>query len=155
LTDPLADLRQAKVVLECLSRLTAEGRLDDQQQNLARLVRARESPELQQAALECALHVKRANDLLVADTVNTLVSRETPLGLRVAAARAAGHLLTHYGAHDSSPFDPHRAYRTLEHLAMQQHPPALADALREALSIASRRATGGPPKTSDRPEVAE
>ena len=56
--------------------------------------------------------------------------------LRVAAARAIGHLLSCYAPNGSSQFDLRRAYQTLLHVAAREQPPPLADALQEALKQA-------------------
>ena len=136
MSDVFGDLRDWRAALSTLGLLSAQGRLDGHQPALARLVRCRENPRLQLAALECALQIGSASDLLVADTLNILVSRETPLTIRVTAARAAGHLLSRYAPSRSSPFDPRRAYQTLGHVAAREQPPPLADALQAALDQA-------------------
>jgi hypothetical protein len=135
-SDVFGDLQEWGEVLTALDRLTEEGRLDEHQHELARLVRYRDNWRLQEAALHCALKVGCSCDLLLADTLNALVSRETPLTLRVTAAQATGHLLSCYDYNDRSPFDVQRAFQTLEQVAAQHQPPILADALREALDKA-------------------
>jgi hypothetical protein len=47
------------------------------------------------------------------------------------------------------------APRTLQHVASQPHPPALALALEGALRKAGRPVTAVPPPSSDQPEAAE
>jgi hypothetical protein len=136
MSDVFGDLREWGDVLTTLQQLTDQGRLDDHQHGLARLVRFRDNWRLQEAALECALKVECSCDLLLADTLNALVCRDTPLMLRITAARATGHLLACYSDDGQSPFDVYRAYQTLEQVAAQPQPPILADALREALDKA-------------------
>ena len=143
MSDVFGDLRDWRAVLSTLDALSAEGRLDGNQQALARLVRCRKNPRLQLAALECALKISTASDLLVADALNILVCRETSLAIRVAAARAAGHLLSCYAPPNFSRFDLRRAYQTLGHVAAREHPPPLADALQEALDQAKPHIVGG------------
>jgi hypothetical protein len=131
-SDVFGDLREWGGALAVLERLREEGRLDDHQDGLARLIRF-QNWQLQKAALECALEVSESRDLLIADTLNALASRETSLELRILAAEALGHLLSCYGSEESSPFDVHRAYETLAYMAGQCHPPVLAEALQEAV----------------------
>ena len=143
MSDVFGDLRDWRGVLSTLDHLRAYGHLDRHQDGLARLVRCRENPRLQMAALECSLLIGASSDLLVADTLNTLACRESALELRVTAARATGHLLSCYAANGSSRFDLRRAYQTLLHVAAREQPPPLADALQEALKQAKPRIVGG------------
>jgi len=138
--DVFGDLREWARVLATLDDLRVEGELGDHQQGLARLVRYPGNWRLQEAALTCALEIDCSCDHLIADTVNALVCRDTPLRSRVMAAHAAGHLLSCYPGDDQSHFDPKRAYETLEHLAAQPQPPILADALAQALRRARPQA---------------
>lgn len=133
MSDVFGDLQEWGAALATLERLREEGRLDEHQQGLARLVRFQRNWRLREAALECALEIESASDLLIADALNTLVCRDTPLALRVTAAQATGHLLSCYSPDGRSPFDAERAYETMEQVARQQQPPILADALQDAL----------------------
>jgi hypothetical protein len=149
-SDIFGDLREWGVALTTLEQLRDEGRLDEHQQGLARLIRF-QNWQLQGAALECALEIGESCDLLIADTLNALVCRETPLELRIKAAHAVGHLLSCYNSEDCSPFDVHRACETLAHVAERHHPPILAEALQEALERA--QPGGGTDRTEPRDEA--
>lgn len=143
MSDLFGDLQDWRGVLSTLDHLSADGQLDGHQDGLARLVRYRENPRLQLAALECALEVGASSDLLVADTLNAVVCQESSLRLRVAAARATGHLLSRYAPTAFSRFDPQRAFQTLQHVAAREQPPPLAAALQEALNQAKPHIVGG------------
>ncbi len=144
MADVFGDLEDRAAVLATLDRLREDSQLYDHQLGLSRLVRYREDRNLQEAALQSALEIRIASELLVAEALNALVSKETPLSLRIAAARAAGHLLARYKPNLRSRMDPQRAYETLEHVAAQRQPPSLADSLREALEAARPAMTSGP-----------
>jgi hypothetical protein len=142
-SDVFGDLQNWRGVLSTLDDLSADGRLDGHQDGLARLVRCRENPRLQMAAVESALQIGTSFDLLVADTLNAVACRESSLALRVAAARATGHLLSHYAPSGFSQFDLQRAFQTLQHMAAREQPPPLAQALQEALDQARPHIVGG------------
>jgi hypothetical protein len=143
MSDVFGDLQDWRGVLSTLDHLRAAGRLDGHQDGLARLVRYRENPRLQLAALECALEIGASSDLLVADTLNAVACRESSLALRAAAARATGHLLSHYAPSGFSQFDLQRAFQTLQHVAAREQPPPLAQALQEAVDQAKPHIVGG------------
>ena len=143
MSDVFGDLRDWRGVLSTLDHLRADGQLDRHQDGLARLVRCCENPRLQLAAVESALQIGASSDLLVADTLNAVACRESSLALRVAAARATGHLLSHYAPSGFSQFDLQRAFQTLQHVAAREQPPPLAQALQEALNQAKPHIVGG------------
>jgi hypothetical protein len=126
MSDVFGDLRDWRGVLATLDHLRADGQLDRHQDGLARLVRCRENPRLQLAAVESALQIGASSDLLVADTLNAVACRESSLA-------PSGF----------SQFDLQRAFQTLQHVAAREQPPPLAQALQEALNQAKPRIVGG------------
>lgn len=143
----LDDLDDWGEVLADLARLRQDGLLDDHQPQLARLARYRDNWRLQAEALKCAVLIKRADDLLVADALNALVDPELTVEVRVLAARALGHLVPRCPTGDPTRLDLRGVLRTMSVLAEGPCNPILRDEIIIALEEAER------PTGLDTPEL--
>lgn len=130
--DIFGDLQEWDRVLRQLEELREVGSLDEHQHGLARLIRQRDNWRLREAALESALEVQVASDVLVADTLNSLVDTQTPLRLRIKAAQALGHLGPRV-PDNGSIYDMGRVRETMEQLIARPQPPILTEAVVQAL----------------------
>lgn len=142
-TDVFGDLQEWGQVLVTLDKIKTSRTLDDHQHGLARLVRYKGNWRLQGAALRCAAEVSCPSDILIADTLNTMVSGETPLPLRILAADALGSLVPKYTADGNSEFDIERVRETMQAVADRPQAPIFAQALEQALAGTASQATEG------------
>jgi hypothetical protein len=155
-SDVFGDLTETREVLEVIEHLRASRSLDEHQYGLARVLRYKVEPQLQEAALDCACLIGAASDVLIADTLDMLVSTEVPLMLRVKACRALGHLVPRYQTTMSSEYDVSRVYQTMRDLAALPQPPILGGALLltlDQLALQMRRAISARPTAADIPSA--
>lgn len=131
--DDFGNLSDWGRVLSTLEELRAQGLLDEHQAGLARLVRHRANWRLREAALLRCVEIERASEILIADVLNTLVDENTPLELRVLAAKALQHLIPRYVPQPGSSFDIRRVVEIVQKLAARPQPPVLAEAVDEAI----------------------
>ena len=127
--DVFGDLKETREVLDIIEYLRNSGRLDDHQYGLARILRFKEDPQLQEAAIDCLNAIGCASDVLITDTLNLVVTPETPVLLRVTAVRALGRLVPRYTRTATSELDPGHVYQTMRNLAARPQPPILGGAL--------------------------
>lgn len=92
--DSLGDLREWGAVLEKLEAASTAGRIDDEQEGMARLLRYRRNWQLTEAALRYAGKVGRPDGVLVAEVLNLLTDQDAAVSERALAAGALGHFLS-------------------------------------------------------------
>ncbi|MBN1944483.1 MAG: hypothetical protein JW797_02350 [Bradymonadales bacterium] len=132
-TDVFGDLQEWGRVMELLDRLAEQRLVDEHQPGLARLVRYRDNWRLREKALQCAMLVSQASDLLIAEVLNLLVDPEAELSLRVLCAQALGHLVPLRMPQAGSHFDIDKVTRTMADMLAHPEPPVLHDAVKAAL----------------------
>jgi hypothetical protein len=133
--DIFGDLRYWGRVLERLEELRASRLLDEHQLGLARILRYRRNWQLMERALSCALEIRQASDILIAEVLNVLVSPEVYLEARVSAAEALGHLIPRRPPQESTLFDEKRALQTMDDLVQLPGLPRLQQAVSRALAV--------------------
>ncbi len=133
--DIFGDLKDWGRVLETIERVRMREGLEEHQAGLARILRYRENWRLADRVLRVVPEVRQASDLLIAEVCNILVMSDVHPDIRVRAARALGHLLVHRPDQVSS-FDPARTLQTMSDVVARGCPPALEEALEEAISAA-------------------
>ncbi len=138
-TDLFGNLSDWGTVLEKISEIKSKDLLDEHQADLARLLRYRRNWRLLDEALQGALFIRQANDILIVEALNVLVSQEVWLGSRILAAQALGHLLSHRVPQGSPGLDPARVLQNMRDQAAIPGPPVLVDAIRNAIEEAQKK----------------
>lgn len=130
--DAFGDLREWGDVLAALERLKRERQLDDQQVGLARLLRYRQNWRLREAALDAATEIRQASDVLIAEVLNTVVSPDNDIRLRVIAAGVLPGLVARRQGPADSNFSLAQVRRTLGDMLPMLNPPVLGEAVADA-----------------------
>ena len=120
--DIFGDLTRKDEVLLMLQEIAAEGRLDEYQIGLARILRFRENHRLLHVVLEYAVRIEKPSDILIAEALNVLVAQELPISIRALAAGALGHLLARRPQRIDSDFDIDKVMDTMVHVLYKLNP---------------------------------
>jgi len=131
--DIFGNLREWGRVLDALETARTQQVLDEHQAGLARILRFRGNWRLVENVLRVVPEIRQASDLLIAEVCNLAAAWDVSVDLRVLAARALGHLLSHRPEQASS-FDPARTLRTMEEIAAKPLPPVLTEAVKAAVA---------------------
>lgn len=140
--DVFGDLSLQSGVLARLRDIASRGDLDEHQVGIARILRFKQNPVLIHAALEFSGEIGRASEILIAETLNVLVSQDLPNHTRALAAKVLGHLICHYPADAVSDFDVERVIESMVHVLSRSHSPTIKQALFRAISSARKAMKG-------------
>jgi len=133
-TDVFGNLADWGPVLDRLEKLREEKLLDEHQYGMARMLRYRTNPRLIEQTLICALDIRQASDVLIAEVLDVVVSTGVNLSFRTQAASVLGHLLTHRPPQTSAEsLNIKQVVETMEGLATVSGQPVLVAALEGAL----------------------
>ncbi|MCK9460116.1 MAG: hypothetical protein M0R80_10795 [Proteobacteria bacterium] len=134
MADAFGSLENWGLVLETMEELKKKKMLDDHQPALARLLRYPYNPRLSWAALSAAKEITQASDVLIADVLAILVSREAITPHRVLAAEALGHLVPRRVAPaQPADLDIERVVAAMSDVAKTPGPPVVVEAVEAAL----------------------
>ena len=138
-TDVFGNLADWGSVLDRLQELREKELLDEHQAGLARMLRYRVNPHLMEQVFICAMDIKQASDVLIADLLDVVVSEEVALTFRTQAVRALGHLLVHRPPQTSeASLETGQIVEQLEDLAKRPGPPILTEVLGRVLGAVRR-----------------
>ncbi|GMV04597.1 MAG: hypothetical protein AMXMBFR53_08770 [Gemmatimonadota bacterium] len=90
--DPFGNLEDWGRVLATLEKATEEGRLDEVQPGLIRLLRYRDNWRIREHTLNAARRVENPSDALVSAVLDVLLDETTFVDARILAAKALGHI---------------------------------------------------------------
>ncbi len=137
--DIFGDLSPGSEALVKLDALVSDGCLDQHQVGLARILRYRQNRSLLHAALEYAIKIEKASDILIAEMLNVLVSQDLPISTRALAAGALGHLISRRPARAASDFDLDMVVESMTHVLYKSESQALKKALLKAMGQCRNR----------------
>ncbi len=142
--DIFGNLSQKSEVLAKLEELAAQNCLDEHQVGLARILRFRQSLSLLHTALEYAIKIERASDILIAEVLNVLVTQDLPVSTRALAAGALGHLICRRPTESASDFDLDMVVDSMAHVLYKSESSVLKKALFKAIGLARSRRPRNP-----------
>lgn len=141
--DIFGNLTEWGRVLDQLEQLKSDGLLDEHQAGLARILRYPDNWRLTEFVLACAIEIRQANDLLIAEATRIFSDQNAYLEVRLLATRALGHLLTHRPPQSGSAgYDPKRVIETMEQVANEPGIPRLKNAIQESLEFIQMNLNG-------------
>ena len=137
--DVFGNLSRKNEVLALLEEIVSQGRLDEHQLGLARILRFRENHTLLHAALECVPKIEKSSDILIAEALNVLVVQDLPISIRSLAAKALGHLISHCPVRTDSDFDLDMVLESMTHVHRKAESPVLKKAIFKGIKHARSR----------------
>ncbi len=142
-TDIFGNSNQRNKVPAKLEELTSQDCIDADPVGLTRIMRSGQNQSLIHAALDHAIKIERASDILIAKVLNVLVAQDLCISIRpLAAGIRTGPLICRRAAETASHFDLDIVIEFMAHVLCKAESPVLKKALFKANSN-SKQFSGG------------